>query len=98
MSLSTRRESRSQGSEDWVRLGISRTTYRVLDTKDRITRNSTVKTYKVLWSHHDEHDATWETNAYLREVYLDFYQKMVSNLKISGQDSFKGKDCNTPGV
>jgi hypothetical protein len=23
---------------------------------------------------------------------------MVSNLKISGRDSFKGEDCNTPGV
>jgi hypothetical protein len=38
----------------------------ILDTKDQITRNSTVKMYKILWSHHDEHDATWETDAYLR--------------------------------
>ena len=30
----------------------------VLYTKDRITRNSSVKTYKILWSHHDERDAT----------------------------------------
>jgi hypothetical protein len=37
----------------------------LLDSKDWITRNSTVKTYKVLWSHHDERDATWETDAYL---------------------------------
>jgi hypothetical protein len=44
-----------------------------MDTKDRITRNSTIKTYKLLWSHHDERDATWETDAYLGEVYLDFY-------------------------
>jgi hypothetical protein len=26
---------------------------RILDTKDRVTRNNVVKTYKVLWSHHD---------------------------------------------
>jgi hypothetical protein len=52
-----------------------------MDTKDRVTRNSIVKTYKVLWSHHDERDATWETDAYLQEVYPDFYKKMVSNLK-----------------
>jgi hypothetical protein len=36
----------------------------ILDPKDRITMNSTVKTYKAL-SHHDERDATWETYAYL---------------------------------
>jgi hypothetical protein len=30
----------------------------VLYTKDRITRNSSVKTYKILWSQHDERDAT----------------------------------------
>jgi hypothetical protein len=41
-------------------------------------------------SHHDERDATWETDAYLREVYHDFLPKMVSNLEISGRDSFKG--------
>jgi hypothetical protein len=30
----------------------------VLDTKDRITMNSTIKTYKILWCHHDEPDTT----------------------------------------
>jgi hypothetical protein len=38
---------------------------KILDNKDQITRNSTVKTYKVQWSHHDERDATWETDTYL---------------------------------
>ena len=32
----------------------------VLDTKERATRNSVVKTYKIQWDHHDEGDATWE--------------------------------------
>ena len=27
---------------------------RVLDTKERVTRNSVVKTYKIQWNHHDE--------------------------------------------
>jgi hypothetical protein len=48
---------------------------KIMDTKDRVTRNSIIKTYKVLWSHHDERDATWETDAYLQEVYPDFYKK-----------------------
>jgi hypothetical protein len=38
---------------------------KILDTKDWITRNSTVKVYKVLWSHHVECDAMWEVDAYL---------------------------------
>jgi hypothetical protein len=38
---------------------------KILDTKDRITRNNTITMYKVLWSHHDERDTTWETDAYL---------------------------------
>ena len=70
----------------------------VLDTKDRITRNSTVKTYKIMWSHHDERDATRETDAYLREVYPDFYQKWLVILKSRGEIPLGGKDCNTPSV
>ena len=31
---------------------------RVLDTKERATWNSVVKTYKIQWDHHDEGDAT----------------------------------------
>jgi hypothetical protein len=30
----------------------------VVDSKDRVTQNRVVRTYKVLWSHHDERDAT----------------------------------------
>jgi hypothetical protein len=38
---------------------------RVLDTKERATQNSVVKTYKIQWSHHDKGDATWEMGEYL---------------------------------
>jgi hypothetical protein len=40
---------------------------RVLDSKERVTRNSVVKTYKIQWSHHDKGDATWETGEYLQK-------------------------------
>jgi len=30
----------------------------IVDTKERVTRNRVVKTYKVVWSHHDDRDAT----------------------------------------
>jgi hypothetical protein len=31
---------------------------RIVDSKERATRNRVVKTYKVVWSHHDDNDAT----------------------------------------
>jgi hypothetical protein len=34
---------------------------KILDTKERVTRRKTVKMYKILWVHHIEEEATWET-------------------------------------
>jgi hypothetical protein len=69
---------------------------RVLDYKERVTRNSMVKTYKIQWSHHDEGDSTWETREYLQKAYEDFYNKWFVT-QISGRDSYKGEGSNTPG-
>jgi len=33
---------------------------RILDQKDRVTRRTTTKWYKVKWSQHSEEEATWE--------------------------------------
>jgi hypothetical protein len=49
----------------------------ILNSKEMETRSKTIKLYKVLWSNHDERDATWETKAYLKEVYSDFYKKWL---------------------
>jgi len=49
----------------------------ILDSKERATRSKMIKLYKVLWSNHDERNATWETEAYLKEVYSDFYNKWL---------------------
>jgi hypothetical protein len=57
----------------------------ILDTKDRVARNSTIKTYKVLWSHHDEHDTTCDTDAYLREGYPNFYRKWLVILNLGAR-------------
>jgi hypothetical protein len=46
---------------------------RVLDTKDRVTRNKVVRTYKIQWSHHDDGDMTWETRDYMQRAYKDFF-------------------------
>ena len=67
----------------------------LLDSKERVTRNQVIKLYKVLWSNHDERDATWKTEAYLREVYPDFYKQWLVT-QISGRDFYKGGRVVTP--
>jgi hypothetical protein len=44
----------------------------ILDTKERVTRRKTVKMYKILWDHHTEEEATWETESYLRQNFPTF--------------------------
>jgi hypothetical protein len=61
----------------------------VLDTLERVTRNRVVKLYKVVWSNHGEHDATWEREDYLKDNYSAFYEKWYG-FQISGQDFYKG--------
>ncbi|XP_074278053.1 uncharacterized protein LOC141601657 [Silene latifolia] len=41
----------------------------ILDTKVRKTRNGEVSLVKVLWSNHEVEEATWETEASMREKY-----------------------------
>jgi len=49
----------------------------IIDTKEQVTRNRVVKTYRVVWSHHDDRDATWETKDYLKTVYPKFHKKWL---------------------
>ena len=58
----------------------------IIDTRYRV-----VKTYKVVWSHHDDRDATWETEDYLKTVYPKW---LVT--QISGRDFPKGGRAVTP--
>ena len=45
---------------------------KTLDRKDRITRRTTIRFYKVQWSNHSEEEATWEKEEFLRSKYPDF--------------------------
>ena len=45
---------------------------KILDTKERSTRRTKVKMYKILWNNHTEEEATWETEHYLQQNFLDF--------------------------
>jgi hypothetical protein len=44
----------------------------ILDTKERVTRRKTIKMYKILWDHHTEEEATWETESYLQQNFPTF--------------------------
>ena len=42
---------------------------KILDEKERMTRNSVVKFYKVQWQNYSEDKATWEQESYLLKHY-----------------------------
>jgi hypothetical protein len=44
----------------------------ILDTKERVTRRKKIKMYKILWNHHTEEEATWETEDYLQKNFPKF--------------------------
>jgi hypothetical protein len=41
-------------------------------TKERVTRRKKIKMYKILWDHHTEEEATWETESYLQRNFPTF--------------------------
>ena len=45
---------------------------KIIDRKDRITRRTTNRFYKVQWSNHSEDEATWEQEEFMRSKYPDF--------------------------
>jgi hypothetical protein len=44
----------------------------ILDTKERVTRRKKIKMYKILWDHHTEEEAAWETESYLQQNFRTF--------------------------
>jgi hypothetical protein len=50
---------------------------KVLDQKERSTREKSIRMYKVQWSHHSVEEAIWETEDFLRSRFLDFQPKGV---------------------
>ena len=45
---------------------------KIIDRKDRVTRRTTNRFYKVQWSNHSEDEATWEKEEFLKSKYPDF--------------------------
>ena len=48
---------------------------RVLEEMERVTLSKVIKFYMVVWNNHNEQDAMWEREDYLREVYPTFYEE-----------------------
>jgi hypothetical protein len=48
----------------------------ILDTKERTTRRRKIKMYKILWDHHTEEEATWETEDYLQKNFPEFLKTL----------------------
>ena len=42
---------------------------KILDEKERVTRNNVVKFYKVQWQNYSEDEATWEQESYILKHY-----------------------------
>ena len=45
---------------------------RILDQKERGTRQKVLKMYTIQWAHHTEEEATWETEDYLNRHFPGF--------------------------
>ena len=82
---------------------------KIIDRKDRVTRRTTNRFYKVQWSNHSEEEATWEKEEFLRSKYSDFLSAQPgttsSNLlafhiflmhESRDEILLRGKGCNTP--
>jgi hypothetical protein len=48
---------------------------KVLDQKERSTRERSIRMYKIQWSNHSEEETTWETEDFLRSRFPDFLLK-----------------------
>jgi hypothetical protein len=42
---------------------------KILDEKERVTRNNMVKFYKVQWQNHSEDEETWKLESYILKHY-----------------------------
>ena len=57
---------------------------KILETSERVTRNSRIPMLKVQWSHHTEEEATWEREDELRAEFPNFFRESSES---RGRDS-----------
>ena len=49
---------------------------KILDQKERVTRERVIKMYKIQWNHHTKEEATWETESYLNQHFRGFLNSL----------------------
>jgi hypothetical protein len=49
---------------------------KILDTSDKVTRNSRYKMCKVQWSNHTEEEATWEKEDQLKAEFTEIFSNL----------------------
>jgi hypothetical protein len=59
----------SQAIEIEPDLSCTEQPIQILDTKERVIRRKKIKMYKILWDHHTEEEATWETEDFLQKNF-----------------------------
>ena len=47
----------------------------MLEEMERVIWSKVIKFYKGVWNNHNEQDAMWEREDYLREVYPAFFKE-----------------------
>ncbi|KAF5474738.1 hypothetical protein F2P56_006609 [Juglans regia] len=68
---------------------------RILAQKAQVLRRRTIPMVKVLWSHHNEREATWEHEEDMREKYPDLFKSMY--VPSRGRDFLLGGEiCDIP--
>ena len=83
----------------------------ILEESERVLRNKTLKSAKVLWSHQSEREATWELESRMRDQYPDLFTAVtcipllfsvvvfLSHRSLRGfrvESYLRGVECNTP--
>ena len=75
---------------------------RIVDRQVRRLRNKDIATVKVVWGHHSEKDATWETEADMKNKYPYLFEasgmfRDCVFLKFEDEFSIRRGDCNVRG-
>ncbi|KAJ8763845.1 hypothetical protein K2173_003627 [Erythroxylum novogranatense] len=53
----------------------------ILDSKEKVLKNKTMRLVKVLWRNHSTEEATWEPSEAMREKYLHLFNILGKNFK-----------------
>lgn len=65
---------------------------RIIDRKEQELRTKVIPLVKVQWGHHDENEASWETEESIRQKYPHLFDSGTFNFE--DEIFFRRVDCN----